>query len=100
MTEFEEDIEKFIKNYGFEELPKNKKELLKALKAIIYKEKVEIDYTDMKHSNDSNYLTSEAYVERIHDLQVNVLRAEHYAYNVKGMIKKEKKEKIKKIFRK
>lgn len=103
-SSFEERLEDYLRKNGIEEIPSNKKEVLKLLNKIVYESKVDIDYTDMLHSNNNDKLNDEEYVRAIRNLEINLTNAQYYLSNVRGIIKEEKrlkrKEAIKKLFKK
>ena len=89
------ELKDFLMKYGITEVPNDKKELISLLKTIIFKEKIELDYIDMKYEANKLYYTKEEYLKNIHNTQMNVLTAQYYLVNTKSNIKKERKNKFK-----
>ena len=99
---FEEKLEKYLKKNGIEDTNKSKKEILKLLVSIVEGRKVDLDCLDLKFQSNKSCMTTEEYVERIHNLQINVTEGNYYLANVRGIIKEERRQaffgKVKKLF--
>ena len=102
--EFEEGLTDYLKKNGIEEIPTSNKEKLELLKKIVFHSRVDIDFTDLKHSKEvAKGIKDDNYINNIHNLEINVYHGLYYISNVKGIIREEKKlerrAKIKKIFK-
>ncbi len=101
--EFEENLEKYLKENGVKEVPSTNKEKLEILKKIVFNSKVDIDIADLKNSNNREKgITDNTYVDKIQNLEVNVYNGLYYISNVRGIVREERKlerkAKIKKFF--
>lgn len=96
---FYENLEEYLKNNGIEEMPKTKKELYKTLKAVLFNIKVAEDHTDLVYSKGKDTISRDEYLDRLEDINKNYINGIYYKINVRNIIKEERKQKIKAIFR-
>ena len=90
--EFEENLVNYLKNNGVTEIPSSNKEKLTLLKKIVFNSRVNIDYTDLKHSKDvADGISDPEYINNIHNLEVNVYNGLYYSSNVNGILREEKR---------
>lgn len=101
--EFEEDLEKYLRDNGVRIIPGSNKEKLELLKKIVFNSKIDIDIIDLKNNNNrENGIIDNSYLDEVQNLEVNVYNGLYYISNVRGIVREEKKlerkAKIKKFF--
>ena len=101
--EFEEDLEKYLRDNGVRIIRGSNKEKLELLKKIVFNSKIDIDIIDLKNNNNrENGIIDNSYLDEVQNLEVNVYNGLYYISNVRGIVREEKKlerkAKIKKFF--
>ena len=95
---YQEQIDFYLEKNGLIELSRTDKERVKKLKDIIFIEKVNLDYYDLKRQN--NQLTSDEYLDLLHKSRINIYDAVSYIAIIKEVAKEEKIAKRRQSFQK
>lgn len=102
---YREKIDYYLEKNRIEGYAANDKERIKKLKAVIFNEKINLDFNELRRSH--NDLTKDEYLELLEKSRSNICQSIGYIAIVEEMVKQERKDKrkanmqkIKSIFRK